>query len=122
MLHPRRHGSEQRQLFFFQAEDGIRDPLVTGVQTCALPILSREYAPWPCTSKTISLNPWPAVSFWSSTSTRQRRRSARSEERRVGKEWRSRWRLYPAERKAWDLRRSSCHMWTPTSSLLCCTA
>src|SRR5207247_7557493 len=26
-------------LFFFQAEDGIRDPLVTGVQTCALPIL-----------------------------------------------------------------------------------
>src|SRR2546425_12503635 len=26
------------QLFFFQAEDGIRDKLVTGVQTCALPI------------------------------------------------------------------------------------
>src|SRR5207247_5842036 len=26
-------------IFFFQAEDGIRDPLVTGVQTCALPIL-----------------------------------------------------------------------------------
>ena len=25
-------------LFFFQAEDGIRDRLVTGVQTCALPI------------------------------------------------------------------------------------
>src|SRR5574340_1719051 len=25
--------------FFFQAEDGIRDLLVTGVQTCALPIL-----------------------------------------------------------------------------------
>src|SRR5438105_7550089 len=25
--------------FFFQAEDGIRGPLVTGVQTCALPIL-----------------------------------------------------------------------------------
>ena len=24
--------------FFFQAEDGIRDRLVTGVQTCALPI------------------------------------------------------------------------------------
>ena len=24
--------------FFFQAEDGIRDDLVTGVQTCALPI------------------------------------------------------------------------------------
>src|SRR5687767_15193627 len=27
--------------FFFQAEDGIRDKLVTGVQTCALPIFSR---------------------------------------------------------------------------------
>src|SRR5207247_9727682 len=30
--------------FFFQAEDGIRDPLVTGVQTCALPILERMLA------------------------------------------------------------------------------
>src|SRR5215207_10541297 len=29
-------------LFFFQAEDGIRDPLVTGVQTCALPIWRRR--------------------------------------------------------------------------------
>src|SRR5215207_595478 len=28
--------------FFFQAEDGIRDPLVTGVQTCALPISFRS--------------------------------------------------------------------------------
>src|SRR6202140_5076298 len=27
-------------VFFFQAEDGIRDLLVTGVQTCALPLLS----------------------------------------------------------------------------------
>src|SRR5688572_33090055 len=27
--------------FFFQAEDGIRDLTVTGVQTCALPILSQ---------------------------------------------------------------------------------
>src|SRR6266849_7004633 len=31
---------------FFQAEDGIRDPLVTGVQTCALPISRRRSAPW----------------------------------------------------------------------------
>src|SRR6266540_5185621 len=30
--------------FFFQAEDGIRDRDVTGVQTCALPILSRVEA------------------------------------------------------------------------------
>ena len=29
--------------FFFQAEDGIRDRLVTGVQTCALPISGRVY-------------------------------------------------------------------------------
>src|SRR2546421_6828183 len=28
--------------FFFQAEDGIRDLIVTGVQTCALPILRLE--------------------------------------------------------------------------------
>src|SRR5216683_5765451 len=30
--------------FFFQAEDGIRDLIVTGVQTCALPIFSAEGA------------------------------------------------------------------------------
>src|SRR5207245_8071652 len=29
-------------VFFFQAEDGIRDATVTGVQTCALPISIRE--------------------------------------------------------------------------------
>src|SRR5258708_507386 len=29
---------ESSSVFFFQAEDGIRDDLVTGVQTCALPI------------------------------------------------------------------------------------
>src|SRR2546425_3212552 len=31
--------------FFFQAEDGIRDKLVTGVQTCALPIYSKDHGP-----------------------------------------------------------------------------
>src|SRR5262249_58070334 len=30
------------EVFFFQAEDGIRDWSVTGVQTCALPILVRD--------------------------------------------------------------------------------
>src|SRR5258708_16450094 len=30
--------------FFFQAEDGIRDDLVTGVQTCALPIFGKTIA------------------------------------------------------------------------------
>src|SRR5258708_25030400 len=32
--------------FFFQAEDGIRDDLVTGVQTCALPILDAFWTRW----------------------------------------------------------------------------
>src|SRR6266478_7446293 len=32
--------------FFFQAEDGIRDLTVTGVQTCALPISSPASARW----------------------------------------------------------------------------
>src|SRR5207247_4470700 len=32
--------------FFFQAEDGIRDPLVTGVQTCALPIYFMGLFSW----------------------------------------------------------------------------
>src|SRR3989440_2903959 len=31
--------------FFFQAEDGIRDLIVTGVQTCALPISWRRCSP-----------------------------------------------------------------------------
>src|SRR2546422_8501107 len=31
--------------FFFQAEDGIRDVAVTGVQTCALPIYRRQVCP-----------------------------------------------------------------------------
>src|SRR2546425_11307862 len=38
--------------FFFQAEDGIRDKLVTGVQTCALPIscaATRPFTPLPAT-------------------------------------------------------------------------
>src|SRR6266404_610503 len=35
----------QHIFFFFQAEDGIRDKLVTGVQTCALPILTAAVPP-----------------------------------------------------------------------------
>src|SRR3989441_1847276 len=38
--------------FFFQAEDGIRDKLVTGVQTCALPICLAF--PAPCTQGRLS--------------------------------------------------------------------
>src|SRR3989441_6308724 len=40
--------------FFFQAEDGIRDKLVTGVQTCALPILRIESGTsraWPVSAR-----------------------------------------------------------------------
>src|SRR5690348_18099087 len=36
----------QFSFFFFQAEDGIRDGRVTGVQTCALPILSGLPSSW----------------------------------------------------------------------------
>src|SRR6266849_7266385 len=37
----------QMGFFFFLAEDGIRDPLVTGVQTCALPIsCSPTFTAW----------------------------------------------------------------------------
>src|SRR3990170_3182057 len=43
-----RCGTESREAlvgYFFQAEDGIRDDLVTGVQTCALPISLRRRSP-----------------------------------------------------------------------------
>src|SRR5690348_17928359 len=68
--------------FFFQAEDGIRDGRVTGVQTCALPIyemLSEHGSPLVYV-RTVRARP-PQSSL----------RAARSEERRVGKEGRSRW-------------------------------
>src|SRR3989339_1556417 len=35
-----------KKCVFFQAEDGIRDLIVTGVQTCALPISSTAAATW----------------------------------------------------------------------------
>src|SRR5690625_5725186 len=34
------------EVFFFQAEDGIRGGHVTGVQTCALPIFARHLEQW----------------------------------------------------------------------------
>src|SRR5690606_39600867 len=45
--------------FFFQAEDGIRDFHVTGVQTCALPICSARRVS--ITPKPIPLPPWLAT-------------------------------------------------------------
>src|SRR5258708_34000408 len=41
--------------FFFQAEDGIRDDLVTGVQTCALPILKLFKMAFPLEQKLLGL-------------------------------------------------------------------
>src|SRR3712207_1629879 len=38
LVNTKRTGSSSIDIFFFQAEDGIRDIGVTGVQTCALPI------------------------------------------------------------------------------------
>src|SRR5205807_3537369 len=101
--------------FFFQAEDGIRDYKVTGVQTCALPISFRGSGGlWNghrveevATPEAWDANPTLVWRFYS-----QRRRDARvaqpnaahyalaeieqrrSEERRVGKECRSRWTAY----------------------------
>src|SRR5476651_2796468 len=65
---------------FFQAEDGIRGIGVTGVQTCALPIsqATADAATRAAEASVISDN------F----------ARARSEERRVGKECRSRWSPY----------------------------
>src|SRR5437867_8271141 len=103
MSDPRRNF---RLCFFFQAEDGIRDRTVTGVQTCALPILLAIWLfsiklgwfaesggydvtttvawSWAFVSDAFRHSVLPAVTILVT--------SIRSEERRVGKECRSaRW-------------------------------
>src|SRR2546425_3908727 len=83
--------------FFFQAEDGIRDKLVTGVQTCALPISFLARAPSHSTgycSGSESFIPSRGASFMTTLSINGRDVTVRSEERRVGKECRSRWSPY----------------------------
>src|SRR3989337_4269743 len=73
-------------LFFcFQAEDGIRDATVTGGQTCALPILMYL-------GKIVELA--DSDQLYSHP-----RMPYRSEERRVGKECRSRWSPYHSKKK-----------------------
>src|SRR5690349_22571272 len=69
-------------VFFYQAEDGIRDLYVTGVQTCALPILC-----FPPRLRTRRLLAASIISTISNTIKpwRSSRRLHRSEERRVGK-------------------------------------
>src|SRR6201986_5519459 len=81
-----------RMMFFFEAADGIRDSSVTGVQTCALPISSKI----------------GASALVQCSEIAQRLPSEhivvnRSEERRVGKECRSRWSPYhlKKKRKSW---------------------
>src|SRR5262249_58555412 len=73
--------------FFFQAEDGIRDWSVTGVQTCALPIWGTALVD-PLTR--LPNARYLFVSFEEEVS-RALHQKVRSEERRVGKECRSRW-------------------------------
>src|SRR5690606_39693219 len=93
-------GWQYLTLFFFQAEDGIRDFHVTGVQTCALPIFPQRL-PFPLRRGKLRwgerlLERVDFVHAWA----RQRHRllqhqpslGVRSEERRVGKECRERWR------------------------------
>src|SRR5437868_7761102 len=65
--------------FFFQAEDGIRDRNVTGVQTCALPI-------WVAVGAPAVQHELPGPLALDEHGVERR-----SEERRVGKECRSRW-------------------------------
>src|SRR5207248_8395480 len=97
--------------FFFQAEDGIRDRTVTGVQTCALPICPRfpfgDLFSGGATTQSASIaHRTMATSFGSARARAprgsQQRRSfstspacgpvkRRSEERRVGKECRGGW-------------------------------
>src|SRR5690606_39615695 len=96
-------------VFFFQAEDGIRDFHVTGVQTCALPISCSEYMFLDNTAcnlasfnllkfydpKTRSLDVEKyehAIDLWTMVLEISVLMAQRSEERRVGKGCRSRWR------------------------------
>src|SRR3712207_8065734 len=93
--------------FFFQAEDGIRDIGVTGVQTCALPISARFLLVGTMNPEEGELRPQLLDRFGLTVEVAAprdageraevvRRRFAhdRSEERRVGKECRSRWSPY----------------------------
>src|SRR5205807_5669396 len=98
-------------LFFFQAEDGIRDYKVTGVQTCALPISGDRGSERRDSARRCRGRPHRAGCARRGLHPRARARGRaggeqmgcggqgssregkerRSEERRVGKEWRSRW-------------------------------
>src|SRR5207249_8431204 len=79
--------------FFFQAEDGIRDRNVTGVQTCALPIYRNPTHGHSLLSDVVHGTTATALRHVSRIPILMVRVPAptpRSEERRVGKEGRSR--------------------------------
>src|SRR5690606_39818894 len=90
--------------FFFQAEDGIRDFHVTGVQTCALPIFwvvpprncedttvaGMQFCPPVGSSVTSIVSGRKAITNSPVSERSSSRFASRSEERRVGKERRSR--------------------------------
>src|SRR5258708_21357899 len=88
-------------IFFFQAEDGIRDDLVTGVQTCALPI-SKSRSPdsddafmfYALATHKLETGDLDFEHVLKDIQTLNEEASKRSEERRVGKECRSRWSPY----------------------------
>src|SRR3989442_7691728 len=87
--------------FFFQAEDGIRDADVTGVQTCALPIYEalRDRLPARALDHAelhdAEVDARSGFHAGAQFHTGRRfLRPSRSEERRVGKECRSRWSPY----------------------------
>src|SRR5207249_7024188 len=93
--------------FFFQAEDGIRDRNVTGVQTCALPISTNPktgglvglpHFP-PKARRVIFLHQSGAPSQMELFDYKPNLVNLRSEERRVGKECRSRWGGYHEKKK-----------------------
>src|SRR5260221_1134963 len=87
--------------FFFQAEDGIRDHCVTGVQTCALPISGVGDQAEGLRSRTGSSKPFSLISDSSMTvrspaprcvlATTVSAAMARSEEGRGGEKGRYRW-------------------------------
>src|SRR5690625_7223857 len=76
--------------FFFQAEDGIRDGHVTGVQTCALPIFTARTG---ATTMPHGPGTTPVDHAFRKDDRHdpEARTRTRSEERRVGKECRARW-------------------------------
>src|SRR5699024_12190560 len=88
--------------FFFQAEDGIRDRNVTGVQTCALPIYSKDKK-WAMDIQHKAIKQYKSLIDWEQTkfeaycimnpeskAFQKTDSKMRSEERRVGKECRYR--------------------------------